>query len=122
MSAYALIAEFDPQQTAIYHQCLERHGLEAVLVRDGRAAARVLRARGAPTLLICDLSLPQADGFSVIAELRRTDPKLLYWFERRSLGDDRIYHYEVAYGERVYRVTLGLAPDNKVSQFGLRRQ
>jgi diguanylate cyclase (GGDEF)-like protein len=74
VSAYVLIAEFDPQQTAIYRQCLSRHGLEAVLVRDGRAASRVLRARGAPTLLICDLSLPQADGFSVIAELRRIAP------------------------------------------------
>ena len=49
-------------------------------------------------------------------------PDKVTLFERRSLGDDRIYHYEVAYGERVYRVTLGLAPDNKVSQFGLRRQ
>lgn len=74
MSAYALIAEFDPQQTAIYRQCLARHGLDAVLVRDGHAASRVLQARGAPTLLICDLSLPQADGFSVIAELRRMAP------------------------------------------------
>jgi diguanylate cyclase (GGDEF)-like protein len=74
VSSYALVAEFDPQQTAIYRQCLDRHGLEAVLVRDGRAASRVLRARGAPTLLICDLSLPRADGFSVIAELRRLAP------------------------------------------------
>ena len=74
MSVYALVAEFDPQQTAIYRQCLDRHGLEAVLVRDGSAASRVLRARGAPTLLICDLSLPQSDGFSVIAELRRMAP------------------------------------------------
>ena len=74
MSPYVLIAEFDPQQTAIYRQCLRGHGLDAVLVRDGRAASRVMQARGAPTLLICDLSLPQSDGFSVIAELRRIAP------------------------------------------------
>jgi diguanylate cyclase (GGDEF)-like protein len=74
VSQYVLIAEFDPQQTAIYRQSVERHGIEPVLVRDGTAAARVLQSRGAPILLICDLSLPQADGFSVIAELRRLSP------------------------------------------------
>ena len=71
---YALIAEFDPQQTALYRQSVERHALEAVIVRDGTAAGRVLQSRGAPILLICDLSLPQADGFSVIANLRRLSP------------------------------------------------
>ena len=74
MFSYVLIAEFDPQQTAIYRQSVERHGIEAVLVRDGTAASRVLQTRGAPSLLICDLSLPQSDGFSVIAELRRLAP------------------------------------------------
>ena len=69
-----LIAEFDSQQAAIYRQSVERHAIEPVLVRDGIAASRVLQARGAPVLLICDLSLPQADGFSVIAELRRLSP------------------------------------------------
>lgn len=74
MSQYALIAEFDCQQTAIYRQSVERHAIEPVLVRDGIAASRVLQSRGAPVLLICDVSLPRADGFSVIAELRRLSP------------------------------------------------
>ena len=74
MSPYVLIAEFDPQQTAIYRQSVERRAVETVFVRDGVAATRVLQARGAPILLICDVSLPQADGFSVIAELRRLSP------------------------------------------------
>ncbi len=74
MAAYALIAEFDRQQTEVYRKSVEQQGVDAVIVRDGDAARRVLQARGAPILLICDLSLPQADGFSVIAELRRTWP------------------------------------------------
>src|SRR5688500_10757600 len=72
VAAYALIAEFDRQQTEVYRKSVEQQGIDAVIVRDGDAARRVLQARGAPILLICDLSLPQADGFSVIAELRRT--------------------------------------------------
>ena len=74
MTEYALIAEFDRQRTEVYRKSVERHGIEAVLVREGTAASRVLQARGAPVLLICDLSLPQADGFSLISELRRISP------------------------------------------------
>ena len=40
--------------------------------------------------------------------------------ERRDLGDDRIYAYEVTFGERVMLARIGLAPDDKVSQFTLR--
>jgi|SoiMethySBSTD1v2_1073268.scaffolds.fasta_scaffold26718_3 CubicO group peptidase (beta-lactamase class C family) len=49
-------------------------------------------------------------------------PDKVTLYERRELGDDRIYLYEVAYGAKVFRVTLGLAPDDKVSTFGLRRK
>jgi hypothetical protein len=49
-------------------------------------------------------------------------PDKVTLYERRELGDDRIYLYEVAYGAKVFRVTLGLAPDGKVSAFGLRRK
>jgi CubicO group peptidase (beta-lactamase class C family) len=42
-------------------------------------------------------------------------------YDRTVLGDDRIYTYDVAYGTRVFRVRVGLAPDDKVSTFSLRR-
>jgi diguanylate cyclase (GGDEF)-like protein len=71
---YALIAEFDPQRAAIYRRTIEGQQLEAVLVRDGDSARRVLQTREAPILLIADLSLPQADGFTLIADLRRISP------------------------------------------------
>jgi len=48
-------------------------------------------------------------------------PDRVTLYERRVVGDDRIYVYEVAYGARIFRVTLGLAPDGKVSAFALRR-
>ena len=49
-------------------------------------------------------------------------PDKVTLYERTLLGDDRIYLFEVAYGPRVFRVTLGLAPGDKVSTFSLRRQ
>jgi len=49
-------------------------------------------------------------------------PDSVTLFERNELGDDRIYLYEVRYGPKVFRVTLGLAPDDRVSVFSLRRR
>jgi CubicO group peptidase (beta-lactamase class C family) len=49
-------------------------------------------------------------------------PDSVTLFERDELGDDRIYRYEVRYGDKVFRVTLGLAPDDKVSVFSLQKR
>ena len=49
-------------------------------------------------------------------------PDSVTLFERDELGDDRTYLYEVRYGDKVFRVTLGLAPDDKVSGFSLRKR
>ena len=48
-------------------------------------------------------------------------PDKVTLMDRSVLGDDHIYVYDVAYGAKVFRVRLGLAPDGKVSTFGLRR-
>ena len=49
-------------------------------------------------------------------------PDSVTLFNRAVLGDDRIYLYEVRYGVKVFRVRLGLAPDDKVSVYSLRRR
>jgi len=49
-------------------------------------------------------------------------PDKVTLYERSVLGDDRIYLYEVTYGARVFFVRLGLAPDDRVSTFTLRRR
>jgi N-acyl-D-amino-acid deacylase len=40
--------------------------------------------------------------------------------ERKEIGDDRTYLYELTFGDRAYLARLGLAPDNRVSVFSLR--
>ena len=49
-------------------------------------------------------------------------PDSVTLFDRTVLGDDRIYVYDVRYGDKVFRVRLGLAPDDKVSVYSLRRR
>ena len=47
-------------------------------------------------------------------------PTRVQLVRRRELGDDRIYLYELTFGDSVYYAQLGLAPDDRVSAFGLR--
>lgn len=73
-----------------------------------------------------DFAYVRAGFFPGVAEsYRRTlsrlgTPSRAVLMERRELGDDRVYSYEVTFGERVMLVRFGLAPDSKVSQFSLR--
>jgi diguanylate cyclase (GGDEF)-like protein len=71
---YALIAEFDRQRAEMYRAVVKGQHLDPCIVHDGKSAERVLETRGAPALLLCDLSLPYKDGFSLIRELRRMSP------------------------------------------------
>ena len=41
--------------------------------------------------------------------------------EHRQLGDDEIYVYDIRCEKGMVRMRLGIAPDSKISQFGLRR-
>ena len=95
----------------------ERARLEAVLAatRDGKlspADFAYVRAGFFPSAARAFQQALQGVG----------TPDKVTLFERTVLGDDRIYSYEVTYGDKVFRVRLGLAPDGKVSAFGLRRQ
>ena len=42
--------------------------------------------------------------------------------ERTELGDDRVYLYEVTFGDRTMYYRVALAPDGGVSQFQLREK
>jgi CubicO group peptidase (beta-lactamase class C family) len=48
------------------------------------------------------------------------EPRRVELLERRELGDDRVYQYEVAYeGGKTFRVQLGIAPDDKLSALSI---
>jgi hypothetical protein len=40
--------------------------------------------------------------------------------ERKVLGDDRVYTYEIGYATESLLVTVGFAPDDKLSLFSIR--
>ncbi|MGE0448403.1 MAG: diguanylate cyclase [Vicinamibacterales bacterium] len=72
---YALVAVSNiSRATAFRSVASESLRLESVVVRDGEDALQEIMRRGAPALLIVDLSLPRADGFTVVRRLRRQWP------------------------------------------------
>jgi CubicO group peptidase (beta-lactamase class C family) len=88
----------------------------------------VLAATRDGTLSPNDFAYVRAGFFPNAAKAYQTllagtgKPDQVTLLQRTVLGDDRISIYDVAYGAKVFRVTLGLAPDDKVSTFSIRRR
>jgi N-acyl-D-amino-acid deacylase len=130
----ANLAEADPGRIADGIAAIVDPGLATpVLVpiadHEAQAMAKlhsILDALAAGRLTPADFAYVRAGFFPVAAryyekELERLGrPSKTVLVERREIGDDRVYTYEVTFGERVYHARLGLAPDDRVSQFSLR--
>ena len=65
-----LIADDNEDLRAMMRQLLESHGFRVLEAVDGREAAeQAVRER--PALVIMDLGMPDMDGLSAVAEIRR---------------------------------------------------
>ena len=67
---YILIALPNISRAAAWRDVALEFGHEVVVVRDGDEAQQEITRRGAPLLLMTDLSLPKVDGFSLVRHLR----------------------------------------------------
>ena len=74
MPARILIAEDNEANLALVEYLLQAAGHETLSATDGHEAVRLAR-ESPPDLVICDLQMPEADGYSVLAQLR-DDPAL----------------------------------------------
>jgi CheY-like chemotaxis protein len=69
MPARILIAEDNEANLALVEYLLRAAGHRTVAATDGLEAVRLAREIR-PDLLICDLQMPEVDGYSVLAQLR----------------------------------------------------
>src|SRR5262245_18274257 len=71
-SPYVLIAIPNLGRAAQVRQVVtDTLALEALQVRDGEETLQEIARRGAPAILLVDLSLPRIDGFAAIRRIRR---------------------------------------------------
>ncbi len=70
--SYILIAISNVSRASRFRQLVgATMRLDSVVVRDGEEALQEMARRGAPALVIVDLSLPRVDGFAVVRKVRR---------------------------------------------------
>jgi len=69
----ALVIEDHADSREMLRQMLEALGARAIVAEDGRDALRLLTAE-TPDVILCDLLMPELDGFGFIRELRTRPP------------------------------------------------
>jgi DNA-binding response OmpR family regulator len=85
-----LIIEDEPDLVRGLRDALEFEGFEIVAAGQGRDGVKILRERGADLVLL-DLMLPDANGFSVCEEIRVTHPLVpVIMLTARSQETDKI--------------------------------
>jgi GAF domain-containing protein len=72
---YVIIAMANAARAALLRSVALEVTDDVALAADGATAKQLIARRGAPRLLITDLSLPTIDGFALVRQLRETTPK-----------------------------------------------
>ncbi len=67
---YVLIVEDDAFYLKIYKTKLEKENIAAELASNGDEAIKIIKEKGAPSLMLLDLIMPGKDGFQTLAELK----------------------------------------------------
>jgi len=86
---HVVVADHDPFTRTLIESALSRQGFDCELTEDGEAAwAAIENSR--PGAVILDLTLPNRDGFQLMADIRRTPgrkPKVIVLSARQSEAD-----------------------------------
>ncbi len=84
-----LVAEDDADIADILMSYLNRNGFRTTVARDGHEAL-MLHATLKPDLLLLDVSMPQVDGWAVLAEVRRRGDTPVIMVTARDEDTDKI--------------------------------
>ncbi|HSH21041.1 MAG TPA: response regulator transcription factor [Candidatus Caenarcaniphilales bacterium] len=89
-----LVVDDDPKIVRLVRTYLEREALAVIEANDGRAALAAV-ALEQPSLIILDVMLPEVDGLSVLAAVRRSSRTPVIMLSARGTVDDRITGLEL---------------------------
>jgi CheY-like chemotaxis protein len=89
MPRRVVVADHDPFTRSLIESALARNGFTCELVEDGEAAWAAV-GKTEPGVVILDLTLPNRDGFQLMADIRRMNgrkPKVVVLSARQSEAD-----------------------------------
>ena len=82
---------------------LEREGYSTLQASAGRAAALALIESERPDLIVLDVMLPEIDGYSILAELRKRDDIPVILLTARTEETDRVLGLELGADDYVVK-------------------
>lgn len=128
------LAQANPERisdgiAAIFEPALTRPELQPIADTDSTMQSRVRQLvadAAAGQLSPAEFAYVRAGFFPATAQsyvetLRDAGPVTkLALLEKRKLGDDESYTYDVTFAQKTLRLTMAVAPDGKIASFSLR--
>lgn len=65
-----LVIEDEPQSRKMFLECLEAEGFDSIGAENGRVGIKKVQ-ENLPDLVICDIVMPELDGYGVLTILRQ---------------------------------------------------
>ncbi len=65
-----LVIEDEPQSRKMFLECLEAEGFDSIGAENGRVGIKKVQ-ENLPDLVICDIVMPELDGYGVLSILRQ---------------------------------------------------
>lgn len=92
---YILLVEDDPNLGILLLDLLQTEGFNVKLIRDGESALTHFK-KGAFSLCLLDIMLPNIDGYTVANGIRLIDPDLpIIFITAKALKEDKLKAYQI---------------------------
>nr|WP_294858579.1 response regulator transcription factor [uncultured Fluviicola sp.] len=90
-----LLVEDDPNLGLLLLDLLQTEGFNVKLIRDGESALTHFK-KGAFSLCLLDIMLPNVDGYTIANEIRLIDPDLpIIFMTAKALKEDKLKAYQI---------------------------
>lgn len=97
-----LVVDDEPMVREVVSAYLRREGYSTIEVGDGEAAMRAVK-HDRPDLIVLDVMLPKLDGYSLLAELRKSTSVPVILLTARSEEVDRVLGFELGADDYVVK-------------------
>ncbi len=91
-----LLAEDDPNFGSVLRDYLELNDFDVVLATDGLEALRIFKSQESFDLCILDVMMPNKDGFTLAADIRKIDKEVpLIFLTAKSMKEDMVKGFQI---------------------------